>query len=171
MSGYFPVETQSVRIEDVRPFRRMTFSVLEMAVITALVLRVYRALALSFAGTNVLLLGLSFAVGFVVLFGMVTLHLGNYTVRRWVWRAPLFGLIEAVVESFVSLGLIAIHREPLGSTRASMADWPGIVGSILTWRIGSIVIFSLLLAAAIQLVRMSTGGEADTGEKTRHTTV
>lgn len=163
MPGFFPVETLSVRIDEARPFRRVTFSVVEMAVITAVVLRVYRALAISVAGANVVLLGLSFAIGFVVLFGMVTLHLGNYTVRRWTWRAPLFAAIEAAVESVVSLGLIALRREPLGSTRATLDDWPGIVTSIFTWRIGSIVLFALLLAAVIQLARMTLGEETADG--------
>lgn len=166
MAKFFPVETLAFKIEEARPFRRFTFSIVEMAVVTAIVLRVYRALALSVAGSSVLLLGLSFAVGFIVLFGMVTLHLGNFTVRRWAWRAPLFAAIEAATESLVSLGLIAIHREPLGSARATFADWPGIVLSIFTWRVGAIVVFALVLAAAIQLARMTLGEERDTVRNT-----
>ena len=130
-----------------------------MAVLTGLVLRVYRALALSLAGANVFFLGLSFAIGFIVLFGMVTLHLGNFTVRRWVWRAPLFALIEAAAESLTSLGLIFIHKEPFGSSRAAFADWPGIVGSIFTWRLTSIVVFALVLAAVVQMARITLGEE------------
>ena len=159
MSGFFPVKTATFRLDETRAFRRLTYSVVEMAVVTAVVLRVYRALALSLAGANVFLLGLSFAFGFVVLFGMVTLHLGNFTVRRWVWRAPLFALIEAVAESLTSLGLIAIHREPLGSARATFADWPGIVGSIITWRVSAIVMFALILGAVVYMTRVTLGDE------------
>jgi hypothetical protein len=157
MPKFFPVDTLTMKAEEARPFRRLTFSVVEMAVVTAIVLRVYRALALSLAGSSVLLLGLSFAVGFVVLFGMVTLHLGNFTVRRWAWRAPLFAAIEAGVESLVSLLLIALHREPLGSARATFDDWPGIVLTIFTWRVGAIVTFTLVLAGAVQLTRVALG--------------
>jgi hypothetical protein len=160
MPKFFPVHTVGVRIEEARPFRRVTFSVVEMAVITGVVLRVYRALALSVAGSSVLLLGLSFAIGFVVLFGMATLHLGNFTVRRWAWRAPLFAAIEAAAESLTSLGLIALQREPLGSARATMADWPGIVLSVFSWRVLSIVVFALLLAGVVQLARMTLGEES-----------
>jgi hypothetical protein len=157
---FFPVKTASFpRIEEVRPFRRFSYSIVEMAVVTAVILRVYRALALSLAGANVFFLGLSFAIGFVVLFGMVTLHLGNFTVRRWVWRAPLFALIEASAESLVSLGLVALHREPFGSSRATFADWPGIVGNIFTWRLSAIVVFALVLALVIQMTRVTLGGE------------
>ncbi|HEX9563739.1 MAG TPA: hypothetical protein VF981_07200 [Gemmatimonadaceae bacterium] len=160
MANFFPTNTLAFRIDEARPFRRVTFSVVEMAVITAVVLRVYRALALSIAGANLTLLGISFAIGFVVLFGMVTLHLGNFTVRRWTWRAPLFATIEASVEALVSLGLIALGREPLGSARATFQDWPGIALTIFSWRIGSILLFTLLLAGVIQLARMTLGEEA-----------
>jgi hypothetical protein len=157
---FFPHKTASYpKIDEIRSFRRLTFSIVEMAVLAGIVLRVYRALALSLAGANVFFKGLSIAIGNSVLFGMVTLHLGNFTVRRWVWRAPLFALIEASTESLTSLGLILIHREPFGSARATFADWPGIVGSIFTWRLSAIVVFALVLAAVIQVARITLGEE------------
>ena len=165
MPAFFPVKTATFKLDEARAFRRLSYSVVEMAVITAVVLRVYRALALSLAGANVFLLGLSFATGFVVLFGMVTLHLGNFTVRRWVWRAPLFALIEAAAESLTSLGLIWLHREPLGSARATFADWPGIAGSIFTWRLAAIVVFAAVLAVVVQMTRVTLGDEAETSDK------
>jgi hypothetical protein len=85
MPAFFPVKT-AAQLDETRAFRRLSYSVVEMAVVTAVVLRVYRALVL-LAGANVFFLGISFAVGFVVLFGMVTLHWATITVRRWVWRA------------------------------------------------------------------------------------
>ena len=75
MPAFFPVRTANFKIDETRAFRRFSYSVVEMAIVTAVVLRVYRALALSLAGANVFLLGLSLAFGFVVLFGMVTLLL------------------------------------------------------------------------------------------------
>ena len=159
MPVFFPVKTASFKLDEARAFRRISYSVVEMAVVTAVVLRVYRALALALAGANVFLLSASFAFGFVVLFGMVTLHLGNFTVRRWIWRAPLFALIEASAESLTSLALIWIHREPLGSARATFADWPGIVGSIFTWRLSAIVVFAFVLAAVVQMTRVTLGDE------------
>ena len=159
MPVFFPVKTASFKLDEARAFRRISYSVVEMAVVTAVVLRVYRALALSLAGANVFLLSISFAFGFVVLFGMVTLHLGNFTVRRWAWRAPLFALIEATAESLTSLALIWIHREPLGSARAVFADWPGIVGSIFTWRVSAIVVFAFVLAAVVQMTRVTLSDE------------
>ena len=167
MPAFFPVKTATFKLDEARAFRRLSFSVVEMAIITAVVLRVYRALALALAGSNVFFLGLSFALGFVVLFGMVTLHLGNFTVRRWLWRAPLFALIEAAAESLTSLGLIALHREPLGSARAIYADWPGIVGNIFTWRVSSIVVFAAVLAAVVTMTRATLGEESRDGATER----
>ena len=169
MPAFFPVKTATFKLDDARAFRRLSFSVVEMAIITAVVLRVYRALALALAGSNVFFLGLSFALGFVVLFGMVTLHLGNFTVRRWLWRAPLFALIEAAAESLTSLGLIAIHREPLGSARAIYADWPGIVGNIFTWRVSAIVVFAAVLAAVVTMTRVTLGEEREPSPGTKTT--
>ena len=167
MPAFFPVKTATFKLDEARAFRRLSFSVVEMAIITAVVLRVYRALALALAGSNVFFLGLSFALGFVVLFGMVTLHLGNFTVRRWLWRAPLFALIEAAAESLTSLGLIALHREPLGSARAIYADWPGMVGNIFTWRVSSIVVFAAVLAAVVTMTRATLGEESRDGATER----
>jgi hypothetical protein len=169
MPAFFPVKTATFKLDEARAFRRLSFSVVEMAIITAVVLRVYRALALSLAGSNVFLLGLSFALGFVVLFGMVTLHLGNFTVRRWLWRAPLFAFIEAAAESLTSLALIALHREPLGSARAIYADWPGIVGNIFTWRVSAIVVFAAVLAAVVMMTRATLGDETEARQGTKTT--
>jgi hypothetical protein len=169
MPAFFPVKTATFKLDEARAFRRLSFSVVEMAIITAVVLRVYRALALSLAGSNVFFLGLSFALGFVVLFGMVTLHLGNFTVRRWLWRAPLFALIEAAAESLTSLGLIALRREPLGSARAVFADWPGIVGNIFTWRVSAIVVFAAVLAAVVMMTRVTLGEETEARQGTKTT--
>ena len=47
MPAFFPVKTANFKIDETRAFRRFSYSVVEMAVVTAVVLRVYRALALS----------------------------------------------------------------------------------------------------------------------------
>jgi hypothetical protein len=54
-----------------------------------------------------------------------------------------------------------LHREPFGSARATFVDWPGIVGSIFTWRVSAIVVFALVLAVVIQLARLTLGDERE----------
>jgi hypothetical protein len=129
-------------------------SVVEMAAVTGVLLRLYRAISISRGPEQSLLyVALTVAVGLAFLLTMTTLHLGNYTLKHWVWRAPAFALLEATAESLTSLALVALHREPVGSTRAAMADWSNNALDIFFWRILNILVFSLLLAGVVQLVR------------------
>ncbi len=155
MRGFFPRQTGAWKtIDEATSFRRVSLSVVEMAVLTGVALRAYRAIVISLgSGRGWLYLGVTFAVGFFLLFAMATLHLGNYTVRQWLWRSPVFAAIEAATESAVSLGLIALGREPMGSERATFSDWPTMVRDVFVWRVGSVVVFALLLAGVVQLVR------------------
>ena len=155
MTPYFPRHTvEWPKFEEPAAFQRLTRSLVEMAIITGILFRLYRALLMT-AGpaSNWVFLGSAFAIGMLFLFGMATLHLGNFPLRHWVWRAPVFGAVEAITEALTSLGLILAHREPMGSERASLQHWPEIVGSTLVWRVGSVIIFALVLAGVVQFVR------------------
>ena len=154
MPSFFPRHTVAWKLEEPSALRRLTLSVVEMAVLTGIVVRLLRSLVLSNAqGTNLLVLAGMFGVALTVLCGMLTLHLGNYTLRQWLWRAPAFAGIEAATEMVVSLGLIALHREPLGSGRAEIGSWPGMFVDTLIVRFVTVVVFAILLAGVVQLVR------------------
>jgi hypothetical protein len=154
MPAMFPRHTGAFTAQDAQSFRSISMNTVEMAVITGIVLHIYRAIVLSSgAGRGWVYLGVSLAVGMVILFGLTTLHLGNYTLRKWVHRVPLFAIAEAATESLVSLALIALGREPLGSTRAGFADWSMIVQETFVWRVTAIVVFALLLAGVVQIFR------------------
>jgi hypothetical protein len=154
MAPFFPQVTGAFRIEETPAFRRFTMSIVEMALVTGVVLRMGRALALT-AGPNdnLVFIAAAVAAGLAWLCGMATLHLGNYTLTRWIWRAPTFVLIEAIAESLTSLALIALHREPLGSARATFADWPAITFSTFLWRLIAVLAYAAVLAGVVQLVR------------------
>jgi len=155
MTKYFPHHTvEWPKMEEPPAFRRFTRSLVEMAVVTGVLFRLYRALAMT-AGpsSNWIFLGTAFAFGALFVFGMATLHLGNFPLRHWVWRAPLFGGVEVAAEGLTSLGLILARREPLGSQRADLHDWPEIIASALVWRVGGVIIFALVLAGVVQFVR------------------
>ena len=154
MPPFFPRHTGTFSAQDAQAFRGISMSTVEMAVITGIVLHTYRAIVLSGgAGRGWLYLGISFALGIVILFGMTTLHLGNYTLRQWVRRVPIFAIVEAATESLVALGLIALGREPLGSTRAGYGDWMMIVQETFVWRVVAIILFAFLLAGVVQFFR------------------
>lgn len=161
---YFPKQTEPYqrRISDEEwdghgpgSFRKMAFSTAEMAIITGLLIRVFRAFLLTHAGNDQpILLGAGFLIGAVFLFAMVTLHLGNFPLRHWVWRAPLFALLVAATEMAVSAGLIAIGREPLGTARATFADWPGMALDVALLRLVATSAYALALAVIVQWTRM-----------------
>lgn len=138
-------------------FRKLAFSVLDMAVITGVLLRLGRAFLLA---NGEWLSGVAFVASFVVgalfLFTMVTLHLGNFPIRHWKWRVPAFAFLEAATEMLMSFGLIAVGREPYGSGSAQYTDWPTIALGILTWRLLAIVAFSMALASIVQWARLAS---------------
>ena len=154
MPGFFPTATGNWKLEEPPAFRRLSMSLLEMAAMTGVVMHLYRAVALTNGPTqNWLYIATVVALGIILLLGMATLHLGNFTLKQWLWRAPAFAGVEAIAEALVGLGLIALHREPLGATQAQFTDWWRIAGSLLFWRIIGVSLFALLLAGVVQLVR------------------
>ena len=155
MSSFFPRHTIEWRLEEPAAFRKLSLSLVEMAVLTGVVLRLYRAIVLSLAAEpGWLFVGASMAVGAAFLVGMATLHLGNYPVHRWLWRAPAFGLVAAAAELATSFVLVLAGREPMGTGRATRDDWASMVPSVLVSRLVTVVVFALVLAGVVQLVRL-----------------
>src|SRR5918992_5687051 len=147
MAKYFPRNTNEIRSDDPTAFRALTLSVVEMGVVTGILLRLFRSLALTHGPNSWFYLGGMFALGSVFLFAMTTMHLANFPLRRWLWRAPVLGALVAAGEMAASLLLIAVGREPNGSVRAELADWPGMAGSVLLYRVTAVCAWALLLAA------------------------
>jgi hypothetical protein len=153
MPSFFPRSTIEWRLEEPDAFRRLSTSLVEMALITGVVLRVLRALAFTYGHASWLYYGLVFILGTLILLGMTTAHLANFTVRSWFWRAPLFALVEVIGEMGTSLVLIALHREPEGTARAEFHDWPSMALRALLQSQLTICLWALILAGVIVLVR------------------
>jgi hypothetical protein len=153
MPRFFPHHPIDIKLEEPAAFRRLSFSLVEMALVTGVTLRLFRALVLTHGSTSWLYLGGTIALGLLLLIGMTTAHLANFTVRQWSWRAPAFGALEAAGEMATSALLIALGREPLGTGRASFSDWPGVAMETLVWRLAVVSVWALLLAGIVQLVR------------------
>lgn len=154
MPPLFPQVTGTFKLEEPPALRRFSMSIVGMAVTVGVVLRLYWALVLTEGPNDSLMFaGGMFALRLIVLFGAVALHLGNFTLRHWVWRAPAFAALEAVAEALTALLLIKLNREPMGSARASFADWPSLAAGTLFWRVTAVVLFALILAGVVQLVR------------------
>ena len=155
MPSFFPRTTIEWRMDEPPSFRRLSLSLVKMALLTGVVLRLIRALAFTYGRVSWLSYGLVFVVGTLVLLGMTTAHLASFPVRAWSWRAPLFALVEVAGEMTTSLILIALRREPEGTVRADFQDWPSMSLRALLQSELSICLWALLLAAVIVFVRRS----------------
>lgn len=142
-------------IEEPTLVRRFSLNLFAMALLTGASLRLYRAAILQFGWSNSWLwITGTFLGGVAILFLLATLHLGNYPVRAWLWRAPLFAVLEAATEVGVSLALTMSGLERIGSLTANLEDWQGSVPRIAIVRIGGIIFFALLLAFVSTIVRL-----------------
>ncbi|HYD53831.1 MAG TPA: hypothetical protein VEA99_14435 [Gemmatimonadaceae bacterium] len=151
MPSFFPRHTIDVHLEEPAAFRRLSFSLVEMALVTGVVLRLGRVLLHASSGWPFVAF---FVLGTFLLLGMATAHLANFPIRQWAWRAPAFALLEAAGEMAASAALIGLAREPLGSAgRAHWGDWPGMATATLGWRLAMVAVWSLLLAGVVTLVR------------------
>lgn len=142
-------------IEEPTFVRKFSLNMLAMALLTGASIRLYRAAILQFGWSNswLWIVGTFFG-GVAILLLLVTLHLGNYPVRAWLWRAPLFALLEAATEIGVSLALTLSGLERLGSLTATLEDWQGSAPKLAIVRIGGITLFALVLAFVSTMVRL-----------------
>lgn len=151
--SFFPRQTIEWHIEEPRAFRRLSLSLVEMALVTGVLLRVYRSFVLTRGAGSWLLFGGTIALGILFLLFMTTAHLANFPIPKWTWRAPAFAGVEAVGELVTSVLLILIGREPMGSTRAELHDWPSLAIGTIATRVVIVLVWSLLLAGIVQIVR------------------
>jgi hypothetical protein len=146
--------SRGIRLQEPPAFTKLARSLIDMALVTGIVARLYRALVLSRAdsptGTYVVV---TFSLGAVFVLLMAALHLGRFSLREWLWRAPAFAAAEGVFEMITSAVLISLSREPLGSGAATFADWPHMFLRTVGWRIVTIVLFALLLAGIVKWIR------------------
>ncbi len=133
-----------------RVFSRST---LELAGITGVLLRLYRAVVLSgdaFANWPMFIAGLVAGVVFVC--AVLTWYLSNFTFRRWPARVAAFVGVEVAAEFGMSSVLIAVGREPIGSAMATWADWWPLAGQTLLERGLVMGGYAALLAGAMWVV-------------------
>jgi hypothetical protein len=133
-----------------RAFSRRT---LEIAGVTGVLLRFYRAGVLSLdSATGWPLFIAALVVGALLACGALTWHLSNFPLKRWPARVAAFLAVEVAAEWGTSSLLIALHREPLGSGLADWADWWALAGNTLVERCLVLGGYAGLLAVATWLV-------------------
>src|SRR5256714_3140053 len=90
-------------LEEPAAFARIARSPVELALITGVAIRLFRAVVLTHGNGSSSSLFASLVLGTLFLLGMATLHLGRFPVREWPWRAPLFAVFETAGEMSASL--------------------------------------------------------------------
>ena len=153
MPNLFPRQTIEWRLEEPRAFRRFSRSLVQMALVTGVLLRLYRVLTLTHGSNNWLYLGGVLAAGTIFLLGMVTAHLANYPLHQYLWRAPVYTVVEVLGEMATSALLIALGREANGTVRAHWDDWVGLSLDALLFRGLAIILWGVILSGVVYLVR------------------
>lgn len=152
MATFFPRQTIQLHLEEPRAFRRFSFSLVEMALVTGVLVRLYRVVILTHGSNHWLYLTGVSIVGIAFLLGMLTAHLANYPMRQYLWRAPVFALVEVGAEMATSALLIALGHEANGTVRAHWDDWVGMSLHALLYRGIGIVLWGAILAGVVSLV-------------------
>ncbi len=161
MPSFFPRQTVEIKLEEPKAFRRLSYSLVEMALITGVLLRLYRLLILTHGSNNWVYLGGTFFVGIVFLVGMATAHLSNYPLHQYVWRAPAFWLVEVAAEMAASALFLSVGVEANGSVRAHWDDWLGMGVNALLIRGLVILLWTAILAGVVQIVRRTLVNDDD----------
>ncbi len=154
MTEFFPRRSIAWTLEDPAAFRRLSLSLPQMALVTGIILRLWRSYTFTHGSPDSYLwVGGTFLVGTTFLFLMLTWHIGNYTLRNWLWRAPLFAVLESGTEIVVSLALTTLGLEPLGAQMAELSDWLPTATRVLVVRVVGILLFTIVLAIVVSIVR------------------
>jgi hypothetical protein len=146
--------SRGIRIREPAAFAKLAASLIDMALVTGIIARLYRAMVLSNGQSrSATYVAVALTVGTVFLLLMAAAHLSRFALREWTWRAPAFAAIEGAAEMIASLVLIALSREPLGTSAAHFHDWPMLAVRTIGWRIVAISLFALLLGLVVKWVR------------------
>jgi hypothetical protein len=164
MPSFFPRHTVELRIEEPKAFRRLSFSLVSMALVTGIVWRIYRVAALTHGTNHWLYAFVVITLAVIFLIGMLTAHLANYPLHQYLWRAPAFAGIEVAAEMVASALLIAVGIEVNGSVRAHWDDWPGMALNALLLRGLLFIAWGLILAGVVKLVHRAGVHEDDEPE-------
>lgn len=142
--------------------RKFSRSLVAMAVVTGIIWRLLRALFLQTGPTgSPLYFGSVIALGVLVFFGMATLHVGNYPLKRWLWRVPAFALVEGASEVATSAALVALGSEIYGSATAEWSDLASIAATVLSTHLVVLSMYGSVLALVVQGIRRSVTAVGD----------
>ena len=154
MTEFFPRHATAWHAERPHALRRLSLSLPQMALVTGILMRVWRSYALTHGSAESWAwVGGTFLVGASFLCLMCAIHLANFTLRNWFWRAPLFAVFESGTEILLSLALTTVNLEPLGAEMAELGDWLPTATRILFWRLSGLLAFTAVLGMVVSVLR------------------
>jgi hypothetical protein len=154
MPRFFPERTIIWAEQEIAGLRRWTLVPARIGLATGVALRILNSLVMTYGPVNRwAIVAWWYVLAAILLCGAVTAHLANYTVRSWLWRAPVFALWETAGGALASALLIAVGRDFWGVAHAHFDDWPTIVLSTLVFHGIVICLFSGMLALVVELLR------------------
>lgn len=151
MASFFPLDVVDWADKQLHPLRAFSLRTIELAGLTGVLLRLFRALLLGTSGLWLLVVGVAFLV--MLLCGALTWHLANFPPRHWPARTLGFAAVEIAAELGMSTLLIVAGMERYGSRLATWADWWPLATNTLLGRGFVIAVYALALAGAVKLVR------------------
>lgn len=164
MADFFPRTTVSWKVEQPHALRRMTLSLPQMALLTGICLRLWRSYTLTHGTPDSWAwVGGTFLAGVSFLFLMCAIHLANFTLKNWIWRAPLFAVLESATEIVMSFALTTLNLEPLGAEMAELSDWLSTSIRIFFVRLSGVIIFSFVLGIVVWILRRLLLAQKDRG--------
>lgn len=155
MVRFFPERAIVWTDHELAWLRRWTLHPAGIGLATGVVIRCLNAVVMADGSSNArwTIVAVWYVIAVFVLCAVVTVHLGNYPVRQWLMRAPVFALWETAGGAVASAVLIVAHREYWGSAYAELGDWPTIVVSTLFWHMIEICLYSAMLAGVVEIAR------------------
>ena len=154
--SFFPAHAVDWHLHEPAAFRRMSLRLLPMAALAGVLIRLYRLALLTYGSPNTIwVFFFGYAFGTLIVLALATAHLGNYPVRTWLWRAPLFGLTFAAFEMAASAALVALRLERIGTDAMHWHDWRSELLSTLVWHTLAVCLFAVVLALVVQTLRVA----------------
>src|SRR5689334_5253494 len=114
-----PKQTLEWYVHEPEAMARLSRSLILTALLTGIAVRAWRDVLLaSSSSSSWVYLIVTYIGQAVILLGSAAAHLGNYPIKRWLWRAPVFAIVAGLAESATSWVLIHYHFERLGTDYA-----------------------------------------------------
>lgn len=156
MPPFFPDSAIEWSLHEPKALRRLSLSLVGIATLTAVVLHACWWTVRAYGTGHALwLVPVGILVRVILLLGFATAHLGNFPIRQWLWRAPMFAIVASAAETAISAVLITFGWERLGTQVERWNDLPWWAWKLFILQLVLVILFAIVLAGVVQLARFT----------------